>query len=312
MVPDGVGGLIVFGGRSLAGSARTYLNDTWRYDTVGGTWRRVESLEGPRLRSEYTLTPTGAPGTVLLFGGYTGDRFTYGDSWSFDGTAWTPLDPATAPPARAGAVATHDPGSGLIVLFGGAERPTVAELPTDDTWVSADGGRNWTLREPDPAPRPKSEGHPTLFELALVHDVDSDRSILLIGGDEAWAYDADTDTWERRADPGLEADFMVAAAYDARLDRVVTHGGGPTSLSDATWLYDYDSDRWDRVATETSPGPIGDHAMAYDPVTERTYLFGGAVDLLPLDGVGDVSAELWMFDGVAWTRLGPSDPGSTG
>lgn len=307
MVADGLGGLVVFGGRSIEAGSRTYLADTWRYDTASGTWSRIEAPDAPSLRSEHTLTATGSPGTVLLFGGYTGDRFTYGDIWEFDGTAWTRIRPATAPPARAGAVAAHDPGSDVVVLFGGAERPTVAELPTDETWVL--DGRTWVLRSPRPAPRPRSEGHPTLFELALVHDTGSDRSILIIGGDETWAYDADADVWERRADPGLDADFMVAAAYDARLDRVVTHGGGPTSLSDETWLYDYDGDRWELVDTTTSPGPIGDHAMTYDPVTERTYLFGGGVDLLPLDGVGDVTAALWVFDGEDWARLGPPPPG---
>jgi hypothetical protein len=284
-----------------------YLADTWRYDTSTGKWERIESPDTPAPRSQHTLVGREDTGTVLLFGGYAGDRFTYGDLWSLDGRSWRRIRPATAPPARAGAVATHDPRSGLILLFGGAERPTVAELPTNDTWVLADDD-GWTLRNPEPAPRPMSEGHPTLFELALVHDIESERSILIIGGDEAWAYDAGTDTWERRASPGLEADFMVAAAYDARLDRVVTHGGGPTSLSDETWLYDYETDRWELVVTATSPGPIGDHAMAYDPVTKRTYLFGGAVDLVPLEGGGDVSADLWMFDGSGWTRLGPPGP----
>ena len=34
-------------------------------------------------------------------------------------------------------------------------------------------------------------------------------------------------------------------------------------------------------------------------------LFGGAEDLLPLDGVGDLKDALWSFDGSDWTRVGP-------
>ena len=305
MVADGAGRLVVFGGRSLAGTARTYLDDTWLYDTTNGAWTEVRSPDGPTLRSEYAMGWSGVPGTVVLFGGYTGDRFTYPGTWTFDGDAWTRVAPTTAPTPRAGAVLAWDPTEREVVMFGGAEEPTVAELPTDETWTFDPNSREWTRRRPPSSPRPMAEGHPTLFELALVHDTRVGRSILLIGGDETWSYDAGADVWERRSDPGLEADFMVAAAYDERLGRVVAYGGGPTSLSDETWLYDHVTDEWERVDTPNNPGRIGDHAMAYDPVTERTYLYGGGEDLLPLDGVGDVSSELWVFDGSDWTRLGP-------
>lgn len=308
LVADGTARLVLFGGRSVEGSARTYLDDTWIYDTRSGLWTEVPG-PAPTLRSQHAMSPTGTPGTILLFGGYAGDRFTYPGTWLFDGSTWSRVDPEVSPPSRAGSALVWDAGSEHLVLFGGAERPRVAELPTDETWWFDPAVGTWQERTPAVAPRPKSEGHPTLFELAMAYDAQSDRSILLIGGDETWAYDADADAWERRADPGLEADFMVAAAYDAARDRVVTHGGGPTSLSNETWLYDYDTDTWSMVATPESPGPIGDHAMAYDPITELTYLFGGAVDLLPLDGIGDVSSDLWVFDGATWERLGPDGPG---
>ena len=70
-------------------------------------------------------------------------------------------------------------------------------------------------------------------------------------------------------------------------------------------VYDYAEDTWTRVATSASPGPVGDHAMAYDPLRAMTFLYGGAQDLLPLDGESEVRRELWAFDGTDWRRVGP-------
>ena len=297
------GMLLLVAGRTNAGTARTYLADSWLFDTEDGTWTAAGSLPTPR--AQIALTGTEATRAILM-GGYVGDRFTYPGTWEFTATgagSWERLTGAGVLTPRAGSVAAYDRDSGLVVLFGGAEQPTVAELPTNETWVLTDS--RWVEVTPDLSPRPKSEGHPTLFELAMVYDTESDLMVLLIGGDETWVYDTDANRWEERTPPGLEADFMVAAAYDQRLDRVVMYGGAPTEASDETWLYDTDADTWERVETVTDPGRVGDHAMAWDPVTQRTYLFGGGEDLLPLDGVGDVSAELWAFDGTDWSRIGP-------
>ncbi|HEY3955205.1 MAG TPA: hypothetical protein VGM53_17695 [Streptosporangiaceae bacterium] len=39
--------------------------------------------------------------TTVLFGGST-DRSTFGDTWTWDGSAWTRQAPAIHPPARPG------------------------------------------------------------------------------------------------------------------------------------------------------------------------------------------------------------------
>jgi hypothetical protein len=67
-------------------------------------------------------------GDLILFGGYTHDFQYPQDTWSWDGTTWTQLQPATAPPGRAGqAMAT---GSQLV-LFGGY----TGSGYLNDTWV---------------------------------------------------------------------------------------------------------------------------------------------------------------------------------
>jgi outer membrane protein OmpA-like peptidoglycan-associated protein len=54
---------------------------------------------------------------MVLFGGENDSL--WGDTWTFNGTTWTELLPATSPPARVGASMAYDPATGNAVLFGG-------------------------------------------------------------------------------------------------------------------------------------------------------------------------------------------------
>jgi hypothetical protein len=56
---------------------------------------------------------------MLLFGGQS-DRYPgyLGDTWSWNGTTWTKLSPATSPTARYGASMAYDPGTEAMLLFG--------------------------------------------------------------------------------------------------------------------------------------------------------------------------------------------------
>ena len=71
-----------------------------------------------------------ATGTTILFGGADA-RTTFGDTWSWNGTAWTQLSPATSPPARDLASMAYDASLGKIVLFGGFDGTT----DLNDTWT---------------------------------------------------------------------------------------------------------------------------------------------------------------------------------
>ncbi len=296
MVALGNGQLLVIGGQSISANAQVWFGDSWLFDAESSGWRQVGSV--PQ-RGQLALATDGT--TPLAFGGYAGGTAVYGDVRRLDGAEWLRLDQDPAPSARAGSVMAYDTESSVYVLFGGDEAPFDARLPTNETWTF--DGAAWVQQLPASSPRPKSEGHPTLFELALVYDSSSDRTILLIGGDETWAYDANTNSWEERAAPGLEADFMIAAAFHAGLGQVIMYGGAPTGGSQETWGYDYSSDTWTRFDTPTSPGPLGDHAMAYDPVTALVYMFGGSPELLSLDTPEPASGVMWAFDGSDWARV---------
>lgn len=293
------GRLLIVGGQTTRGNSQIWLGDTWIYDLDRATWTQVQDVAQ---RGQFALAHAADSSTSLLFGGYTGGNAVYEDTLVARDGRWTEVSPTTAPTGRTGSVAAYDLQSGVFVVFGGAERPRprIAELPSNETWTYDATENVWRQMSPAASPRPASEGHPTLFELAMVYHPGVDRTILLIGGQETWAYDVDVDRWERRSDPGLRADFMVAAAYHAGLDRVIMYGGAPTSLTRETWSYDYAADEWTEVATRTRPGAVGDHAMTYDAVTDAVYLHGGSDDLIPLDTPQPAFAALWAFDGVDW------------
>jgi hypothetical protein len=305
MVALGDGELLVFGGRSYQGSAEIFLDDTWIYDTGTRLWREVAG-PGPLARAQHAMAYDATRDEVLMFGGYVGGAFTYGDTWIFDigGERWQRLEPASAPTARAGAVAVFDAVADLFVMFAGAEEPPAAELPLAETWVFDPSRREWRMIDTPTTPVLVSEGHPTLFELAMVYDTSADRSVLLVAGESTWSYDAVEGTWQRvdaSATQGLGADYMTAAAYDAARNMTIAYGGAPVDRTEHTWAYDGQVDVWS-VVDGNGPGPLANHAMAYDETMEATYLFGGAAAVLVLDGVAPLSSDVWVLGDDGWER----------
>jgi hypothetical protein len=67
---------------------------------------------------------------VLLFGG-ANLTTSFGDTWTWDGTNWTELHPATVPHDRYAGAMAYDPVARAMVMFGGySSSPAL-----DDTWV---------------------------------------------------------------------------------------------------------------------------------------------------------------------------------
>src|SRR5438876_349204 len=60
----------------------------------------------PGPRDKASTAYDGARGRVVLFGGLDGDYL--GDTWMWDGTAWTKATPKHEPPARGGSAMAYD------------------------------------------------------------------------------------------------------------------------------------------------------------------------------------------------------------
>jgi hypothetical protein len=132
---------------------------------------------------------------------------------------------------------------------------------------------------------------------------------------DVWIFDAATEEWDLPVssnDPPRR--WGHASAYDAGSDRIVLFGGVGTrtdrnnaDLLGDTWVYDPSDGSWEEVDSPLGPEPRACAAMAYDPVTSLSYLWGGQIGMSTSDPV------LWAFDSssLTWgevTSVGESVP----
>jgi len=130
--------VVLFGGAGANGAG---LGDTWLWD--GTEWTQAADT-GPEPRAGSAMV---AATTIVLFGGVNSidpklaqaDRIIYGDSWRWDGKAWTKVQDI-GPTPRWGHGMAFRSDTGRIVLFGGssvfgpAEDSSLQAGVIRDTW----------------------------------------------------------------------------------------------------------------------------------------------------------------------------------
>jgi hypothetical protein len=128
---------------------------------------------------------------------------------------------------------------------------------------------------------------------------------VLYGGGWSGTLFADTWVWNGTAwtsrtpahNPGRQSGH--AMAYDAARGQVLLFGGfdstTPSGLSNLTWVWN--GVDWTQLHPKTSPGPMANHTMAYNPVSQKIVLFGGTSD------TGEAgSGDTWEWDGSSWSQ----------
>jgi hypothetical protein len=145
-----------------------------------------------------------------------------------------------------------------------------------------------------------------------------DSAVVLFGGATAGEVRGDTWLWEagawRQASlAGPEPRTFPAMVYDSGRGEVVLFGGNrvlfgdsarPPAMLGDTWILR--SSAWTRMA-ENGPSPRAEAAVAYDPVRQRTVLFGGyQLEEAERRRLGDT----WEWDGKQWTQVSTTGPAS--
>jgi hypothetical protein len=158
-----------------------------------------------------------------------------------------------------------------------------------------------TPNPPTPAPIARNRG-------AMAYDAARGLTMLFGGYNgiatplgDVWAFNGTS--WQQLGGTVPAARWGHGMVYDTRRERLVLFGGFQPSpgnpIPDAIGLNDtweYDGFGWTQVAT-TGPSPRGYFGMAYDPIRQRTVLFGGA---------GPNTTYLqdtWEWNGAAWTSV---------
>jgi hypothetical protein len=207
------GQTVLFGGDPGRGLA---LRDTWVFD--GTDWTQLAD-GGPSARTQHATAYDENRRRVVLFGGAQseGGVSSYvGDTWEWDGTAWTQVG-ASGPPPRSGHNLAYDASSGTTIMFGGMVAANDgAYRPANDTWAW-DGSR-WT--------QVADQGPAVNIDAAMTSAADG---VVLHGGmaqtgyGDTWQWSSGS--WSKVQDIGPWNRRGHALAYDTDRERVVLFGG---------------------------------------------------------------------------------------
>jgi hypothetical protein len=202
---------------------------------------------------------------------------------------------STVPSPRGYVTLAYDGESKQVVLFGGQTGPWGLRTSINgETWAYDVTANVWTQMFPKLQPNDKSAAQ-------LGYDVESDRVIMYGGGlglwglhtEETWAYDYNTNTWEKMA-YGPKNHLGARLAYDSESDRMILFGGFDVRdwfLQDDTWAYDNNLDTWTEMKPAVSPPGRNYQAMTYDSKADRVLTWGGMyIDESPLP------ASMWAYN----------------
>lgn len=243
---------------------------------------------------------------TVLFGGEgsfdVGTQLIYdsAETWTWGGSRWTQVFPATSPTARAAHGMVYDSIGSRIVLFGGRQQKTSIDGKItlfNDTWVW-DGG-NWSEIHTPNAPDPRH-----LFGMAF----DSARNRIVLYGGSHYAADGETfealgDTWE--FDGTTWTKIAVATepkvnypqlAYDAARNQVIMIGSDDT-VATAMYAYDPVGRAWNKLTPEKLPSCANDSSVVYRPSTQTVVLTGGVCN-----ATTSVFDSTWEWNGTNWTE----------
>ena len=262
------------------------------------TWTQLAQAPFPQPTTTSSRNGGGAAfsiinGGVILYGGLqTGVTAPQSDTWLFDGTTWTQLQPATTPPVRWGHQMVYDSVRYKVITFGGRSPTTTATA--NDTWEW--DGSNWAQVITPTAPSARAF-YGMAFDdrrgKAVLYGI---QSGIVPAGQQTWEYNGTTWTMATPATvpPGLESPAM---AYDKGRGVTVMFGGynATSPGTDYRTTYEWDGVNWTLRTTAAAPLTGYRAALVYDDLHGRILLYGG------LSG-GVMQKIVWEYDGNNWVQ----------
>jgi hypothetical protein len=232
---------------------------------------------------------------LVLFGGLASSG-PLGDTWTWDGSAWTEHQGLTVTPSpRQGAAMAYDEVTNTVMLFGGLG----SNGALNDTW--AWDGSAWQQLHPSHSPSPR-EGGPATYDPAL-------GAIVLFGGmsEATTVPSALKDTWLWNGSDWTQVPASAQgggvrpqAAFLAGANLIERFGDCIESHDNT--VYAFDGHTWVPKSTGGSgPQALCSPSMAGDPVQRVIVIFGGN----PGNGQTPVPADTWTYDGNNWKKALP-------
>jgi hypothetical protein len=256
--------------------------------SVSVGWSRAGGATGPSPRLHAAIAFDPQAGTTLLFGGRSGSQI-LGDTWTWDGTAWTLRTPAASPPPLESASTAYDDTTHQVLLFGGL---TAGGGPSGATW-SWDG-TTWTELTPSSSPTPRFSA--SMAENSATH------TLVLFGGfampgvpfGDTWTWDGNN--WTQASPPSSPAARGGAGTASGPTGLGVVIFGGSTGSQALADTWTWDGTTWTQRNPSNAPSPRVDAAMAPEAGVRATLLFGGS------PGSGSPLTDTWTWDGTTWSQ----------
>ena len=157
-----------------------YSRDTFQW--TGKDWKLLglDETNSPYPRMASVIAQDPIRKNVVLFGGIS-DIWVVQNTWTWDGTSWTKLNPVTQPPPLYYTTGGFDPLLKEVVVFGGGS------VGSDKKATWAWNGSNWTRLSPAKSPAARER-------FGTVWDPTS-RQFLIFGGDVFNTSTYFGDTW---------------------------------------------------------------------------------------------------------------------
>lgn len=223
---------------------------------------------------------------------------------------------------------TYDAAHDRAILHGGARGFT--SPCSNDTWILSDasgraGRPRWTpVKINGPLPPPRGG-------FRIFYDANT-RHLIRFGGhdcfhefvNETWILAFDDSTlssgrWRQlfpdSADGAPHGRASYAAAYDARTNRFILHGGNAAGLTAGdVWILEHANGdgvpAWRRVDCAGTTPRLSSHNAAFDSTSGTMVVFGGT------DSSEVLRRDLWRVTGLtatpvrcAWSRIPIDEPG---
>jgi hypothetical protein len=253
---------------------------TFAVNVDTGAWTDLAPAPGPSVRVGAAMVYDTQSELAVMFGGRLGHWMdpwaeeTLNDTWTFDPAQnlWSEQSPLSSPPPRLWHSMVYDSQSDRVVLFGGAsgdgwqvspESSTANSYPEirsethvyGDTWVYDTDTATWTEMHPPISPAPRiwaAMWYDPVADLVFLYAGATEvnrwplPSSTMLGGEELWAYDLETNDWTLfqlgSPNPGYVAG--ATGVFDVESGFAVLFGGGRYNpetngkgANTTTWIY---------------------------------------------------------------------------
>jgi len=286
------GTLLHFGGFCQTGTSG--LEEVFEYN--GSTWNKLVSGSAQRGVGQATAWDPDKQRAVIFGGAVVTlpSVITSFTNFYQDLDFLSVPESQTQPPGRSLMAFDLDPRRDRLAMYGGLTEFT-GEYQ-NDFW-NFQNGRWYTGTNAFNAPLGACDNPLSAL------DTDRNKLVLLCQGSDVWEFDGTNWKEFTSLDPIPNARRFAAMVYDQKLKKTVLFGGFlNNNYRNDTWTWD--GTKWVELDIDNDDRPPhrGTMAMWYDPLAQKTILYGGV-------GRGSINekvkrfADMWSFDGNRWVDM---------